>query len=399
MNKKYIKIILPNGSTKTIEKGTKLIDLANEFQKDHQTPIILARVNNIFKELKHKLNENGSKVEFLDLHTKDGMRVYQRTATFIMVVAAKNIAPHVSIRVNHHISGGYFCEFKNGENLEPGLLEKIKEEMTRIIKEKMPIVKKSHTLDGAFKIFNENEMYDKKTLFKYRRSSRVNLYELDGTHSYFYGYMAPTAGYITKFEMQPYNTGFVLQFPDEKNPRIISEFIPAPKLSNIFNESEKWARILEVDTVGALNDVVSKESIRDLILVSEALHEKKIAEIADKIRSLKENIGVILVAGPSSSGKTTFAQRLSIQLRVSGMKPHAISIDDYFVNREFTPRDEDGNYDFEAIEAIDIKLFNKHMLQLLDGQEVEIPTFNFVTGEREYKGNKLQLDTDDVLKH
>ena len=169
------------------------------------------------------------------------------------------------------------------------------------------------------------------------------------------------------------------------------------KLSKIFNESEKWARIMEVDTVGALNNTISEGSVRDLILISEALHEKKIAQIADQITARKEDIGVILVAGPSSSGKTTFAQRLAIQLRVSGMKPHAISVDDYFVNREFTPIDEDGKLDFESIEAIDIKLFNQHMLALLDGQEVEIPSFNFITGSREYKGNTLQLDTNDIL--
>ncbi|HHX60290.1 MAG TPA: nucleoside kinase [Epulopiscium sp.] len=397
MNNEYINVVFPDGSTKEIKKGMKLIDLAKEFQSKHETPIVLARVNNVYKELDRTINEDLSRVEFLDLNTKDGIRVYQRSTTFLMVAAAKNIAPHISIRVNHHINGGYFCESTDEKTLGSELLLKIKEEMVRMVAADMSIIKKSYNLDAALKIFDENEMLDKKTLFKYRRSSRVNLYELDGLHGYFYGYMVPSTGYITRFEVTPYNTGFVLQFPDEHNPSMISPFLPAPKLSNIFKESEQWARIMEVDTVGALNDIISQGNMRDLILISEALHEKKIAQIADQITSKKEKIGVILVAGPSSSGKTTFAQRLAIQLRVSGMKPHALSIDDYFVNREFTPIDEDGKLDFEAIEAIDIKLFNKHMLELLDGKEVEIPTFNFKTGSREYKGNKLQLDTEDVL--
>lgn len=397
MKKEYINIVLPNGNTKKIEKGMRLIDLAPEFQGKYPTPFVLARVNNVYKELNRSITEDLSRVEFLDLHTKEGIRTYQRSTTFLMVVATNNVAPHISIRVNHHINGGYFCESEDGGSFDKELLLQIKNEMIRISQEDMPIIKKSYSLDAALKIFDEGKMYDKKALFKYRRSSRINLYELDGLHGYFYGDMVPSAGYIKKFELTAYNTGFVLQFPDEQNPTMISPFVPAPKLSNIFRESEEWARIMEVDTVGALNDIISKGGTRDLMLISEALHEKKIAQIADQITAKKDKIGVILVAGPSSSGKTTFAQRLAIQLRVSGMRPHAISIDDYFVNREFTPIDEDGKPDFESIEAIDVKLFNKHMLELLDGKEVEIPTFNFKTGTREYKGNKLKLATDEVL--
>ena len=397
MNEEYINIILPNGITKAIPKGMTLLELAKEFQDKHETPIVLARVNSDYKELNNTVEENLSTVEFLDLHTKDGMRVYQRSATFLMIVAAKNIAPHIKIRINHHINGGYFCEAKDEANIDLDLLLKIQDEMKRMVKEDIAIIKESVHIEQAMKIFDENEMDDKKQLFKYRRSSRVNLYELEGQHGYHYGYMVPSTGYIQKFELISYNTGFVLQFPDEHNPTEISPFLPAPKLSNIFKESEKWARIMEVDTVGALNDVISNGEIRDLILISEALHEKKIAQIADQITSQKEKIGVILVAGPTSSGKTTFAERLAIQLRVSGMKPHALSIDDYFVNREYTPKDEDGNYDFEALEAIDIKLFNQHMVALLSGKEVEIPSFNFITGSREYKGKTLKLQVDDVL--
>ena len=397
MGKEYIRVMLPDGKTREIEKGRQLIDLAKEFQDQHETPLVLARVNNKYKELNNYIKEDHSVIEFLDLYTKDGMRVYQRSTTFLMIVAAKNVAPDVKIRINHHINGGYFCEFENEDDLSDELLLKIKNEMLSMVKQDIKIGKKSINLDAALELFKENEMFDKERLFQYRRASRVNIYELNGSKSYFYGYMVPSTGYIKDFEITPYNQGFVLQFPDEKNPKTISKFTPEPKLSSIFNESEKWARIMEVDTVGALNDTISKASIRDLILISEALHEKKIAQIADRITAHKDKIGVILVAGPSSSGKTTFAQRLAIQLRVCGMTPHAISIDDYFVNRQNTPVDEDGNLDFEAIEAIDIELFNQHMLQLLKGEIVEIPSFNFKTGSREYKGNKLQLATEDIL--
>lgn len=397
MKNQYINIILSNGDRRKIVKDTKLVELANEYKDNYNTPIVLARVNNIFKELSDSILEDEATVEFIDLNTKDGMRVYQRSITFLMIAAIDNISPNIKVRINHHINGGYFCELENDGDLNEDLMLQIKDEMNRLIALNIPIVKKSYKLDTALKIFDEHEMFDKKTLFKYRRSSWVNIYELDDTQGYFYGYMVPNTSYLEKFEIVSYNNGFVLKFPDEKSPTMISPFVPEPKLSRVFRESEQWARIMEVDTVGALNDVISRGNIRDLILISEALHEKKIAQIADQITGHKEKIGVVLIAGPSSSGKTTFAQRLAIQLRVNGMKPHAISIDDYFVDREHTPKDENGDYDFESIEAIDIELFNKHMVQLLKGEIVEIPTFNFKTGYREYRGNKLQLMEDDVL--
>ena len=202
--------------------------------------------------------------------------------------------------------------------------------------------------------------------------------------------------HLPLFTLIPYAHGFIIQFPSEKDPRYIAEFKPQPKLSGVFRESEKWARIMGVDIVASLNDTICKGKTDDLIKISEALHEKKIAEISDKIVA-KEKVKLVLIAGPSSSGKTTFAQRLCVQLRVNGIRPHMISIDDYFVNRAFTPIDELGQPDFEALEAIDTKLFNQHMTQLIQGEEVEIPSFNFVTGERQYKGHKIKLEQEDVL--
>ena len=239
-------------------------------------------------------------------------------------------------------------------------------------------------------------MPDKEALFKYRRTSTVNLYELDGIKNYFYGYMMPNTKEVRLFKLIPYAHGFILLFPNEQNPVELAHFVPQPKLSHVFKESENWARILDVDIVASLNNLITEGKLPDLIRVSEALHEKKIAQIADSI-SQHSKVRLVLIAGPSSSGKTTFAQRLCIQLRVNGLKPHVISIDDYFVDRENTPRDEYGEYDFEALEAIDIKLFNEHMARLIAGETVEIPRFNFKTGKREYKGHTITLEEEDVL--
>jgi len=391
-----VKVILKNGIEFFVEKGTRLQEVANKVQSQYPYPIMLAKLDNHFKELCTSIEHDLVDVDFVHLGEKDGMRVYQRSATFLLIAAAKRFIPDCHIIVNHHITGGYFCEFADEracskENI--GAIEKI---MHQMVKEALPIEKEVVSVDEALKIFDAEDMQDKKKLLKYRRTSTVNIYNLDGIKNYFYGYMATNTKEINLFELIPYAHGFILRFPDEKNPSILAPFVPQPKLSNIFRESERWARILGVDTVGALNDMIVAGRTDELIKISEALHEKKIAQIADQITQRK-NVKLVMIAGPSSSGKTTTAKRLCIQLRVNGLNPYVISIDDYFVNRENTPRDEKGEYDFEALEAIDIELFNEHMNALISGREVEIPTFNFVTGKREYKGNKVCLASEDVL--
>jgi uridine kinase len=336
-------------------------------------------------------------VEFLDLSTADGMKIYQRSVTFLLIRAAKDIMPDGHVIVNHSISKGFHCEFEGPTKLTCELLEKIEQRMRELVDQDIPIEKISVPLDEAMKIFEENGMEDKKQLFKYRRASRVNLYKLGWLMNYFYGYMVPSTGYLKLFRLMYDAPGFIFQFPTTKEPDRLPKYMPQEKLSQILMEHERWGRILRVDTVAALNDLIADQGIGDLIRISEALHEKKIAQIADKIADKKDTVGVVLIAGPSSSGKTTFAQRLAIQLRVNGMRPHAISIDDYFVNREFTPIDENGEYDFEALEAIDVKLFNEHLTQLLNGEIVEIPSFNFKTGRREYHGRKIKKGPNDIL--
>ena len=391
-----VKVILKNGDVILVEKGTKLQEVANKVQSQYPYPIMLARLDNHFKELCTSIEHDLVDVDFVHLGEKDGMRVYERSATFLLIAAAKRFIPNCHIIVNHHIAGGCFCEFSDENACSKENIVAIEKIMHEMVKEALPIEKEVVSVDEALKIFDAEDMQDKKKLFKYRRTSTVNIYNLDGVKNYFYGYMATNTKAIDLFELIPYAHGFILQFPDEKNPSTLAPFVPQPKLSNIFRESERWARILGVDTVGALNDMIAAGRTDELIKISEALHEKKMAQIADQITDRK-NVKLVMIAGPSSSGKTTTAKRLCIQLRVNGLKPHVISIDDYFVNRENTPRDEKGEYDFEALEAIDIELFNQHMNALISGQEVEIPTFNFVTGKREYKGNKICLAHEDVL--
>ena len=239
-------------------------------------------------------------------------------------------------------------------------------------------------------------MYDKEKLFRYRRASRVNIYRLGNFEDYFYGYMVPDTSYLKYFELYLYDAGFVIQFPLQKQPDTVPPFKPQHKVFQVMKESVSWGDMLEVSTVGDLNDCISRGGMQDLVMAQEALQERKIAEIARTIaedRSRK----FIMIAGPSSSGKTTFSHRLSIQLKAAGLKPHPIAVDNYFVEREDTPKDEDGNYNFECLGAIDIKLFNDQMSALLRGEEVSMPTFNFLTGKKEYKGNTMQLGPDDVL--
>ncbi|MDE6697955.1 MAG: nucleoside kinase, partial [Lachnospiraceae bacterium] len=244
--------------------------------------------------------------------------------------------------------------------------------------------------------FKKHGMDDKVKLFKYRNNSTVNVYSLNGFEDYFYGYMVPSTKYIKYFELYQFDDGFVLQLPTKENPTEVPKFEPQRKMYNVLKESSKWSEMLEINTVGALNDIISSSSIEDMILVQEALQEKKIGDIAEEIKN-RGNVKYVMIAGPSSSGKTTFSHRLSIQLRAIGLKPHPIAVDDYFVDRINSPKDENGNYNYEILEALDVKKFNEDMIALGNGETVELPTYNFVTGKREYKGKKLKLGKDDVL--
>lgn len=274
-------------------------------------------------------------------------------------------------------------------------LLQLKMEMMRLVDEKRPIEKRSMTTDEAVALFRELGMYDKERLFRYRRSSMVNVYSIGNYMDYYYGYMVPDTGYLKYFDLELYDEGFVVLFPD-KNTKIIAEFKPSHKLFQVLKESSEWGDKLDIGTIGALNDAVAEGRIQDVILVSEALMERKIGKLAEEIAAQPDK-KFVMIAGPSSSGKTTFSHRLSIQLMAQGLHPHPISLDDYYVNREDTPRDEDGKFNFECLEALDIETFNRDMSALLAGEQVEIPTYNFRTGLREYKGDYKRLGKNDIL--
>lgn len=306
---------------------------------------------------------------------------YTRTLQFIFIKATLDLFPNAKITIQHSVGKGIFGEVFKERDLNVKDIEDIKSKMKELIDKDLPINKIKVTKEEAINIFKSYNMNDKVLLLEQVDFKTVNLYELDGRYDYFYGHMTKRTSDIKAFDLIYYENGFILRRPNDYQTFTLSEFVEQRKMTKIFRETEKWLDILEVGNVGALNDKIDKGELINLVMISEALHEKKIAEIADKISS-KNEVKLILIAGPSSSGKTTFANRLGIQLRVNGITPVPISLDDYFVNRDQTPVDENGEYDFETIGSVDTELFNKHLNLILQGEEVEIPEFNFIKGER-----------------
>jgi len=386
------------GSCETIyvPKGTTLLELSRRFASLHSEVIIAAKVNNDIRELTYELHSDCS-VRFIDLTEEDGMRIYRRSLYFIFMKAANDLFPDRRVIISHAISKGLFCELRGDSELTPEEVRLIEKRMREIADQAIPFLKRELPLSEAEALFESSGRMDRYHAIEHRNRELVTIYDCGGMDDYFYGYMAPDTGYIKVFGLKYYQGGLIIRFPDKSAPRELPEFVEQEKLFNIYLEFKKWGRILEVENVGALNDIVKDGRAAEIIRISEALHEKKLASIADMISGSGHKKRIILVSGPSSSGKTTFAQRLSIQLRVNGLKPVTISLDDYFVNREETPRDENGEYDYEALEAIDVRLFNKQLNELISGREVELPIFNFATGSREPVGKKLQIGEDHVL--
>ena len=385
------------GEKKVYPKGTTLLDIAEEFQPKFRHDIVLAMVNNKLCELT-KPAEDGSEIHFIATDTICGNETYRRSVVMLMLKAFYDVYGHniENINVMYSLSKGYYCEVTGGILVTRDVLYQVKSRMAEIVKSNMPFEKKVITTDEAIQFFHNHRMYDKEKLFKFRRSSRVNIYSLNKFRDYFYGYMVPSTKYLKYFELYPYGDGFVIQMPVRQHPERVPKFRPQEKIYSVLKESTKWGELMGIDTVGALNEQISKGKIGDMILVQEALQEQKIVEIVKSIQARK-GVKFIMIAGPSSSGKSTFARRLCIQLRASGLHPHWIGVDNYFVNREDNPRDENGEYDFESLQAIDTELFNEDMRKLLAGETVEIPYFNFKTGKRQYKGDMLQLNKDDIL--
>lgn len=386
-----------NGTTKEYPEGTTWMEVAGEHQKEYEYDILLVRVNGKLQELHKQVKD--CELSFVTARDKPGMSAYQRSASLMMLKAFYSVAGAGNVEklmIDFSIGRGFFVEARGNFVLNQEFLDAVKAKMREYVERKIPIMKRSVSTDDAIELFEKLGMYDKARLFRYRMVSRVNIYSIDGFEDYYYGYMVQNTGYIKHFDLIPYHYGFVMVMPDRKTPDVLHRFTPSDKLFATLSESTEWGRRMDLETVGALNDRIAKGDMSHLILIQEALQEKKIAEIAAQIAARK-NARFVMIAGPSSSGKTTFSHRLSVQLEAIGLKPHPIAVDNYFVNRVDSPRDEHGNYNYEILECLDVELFNRDMTGLLEGKQVELPYYNFKKGVREYKGNFLQLGEGDIL--
>lgn len=393
------KIVTIDGVEQLIPVDVTLEDLANGVAANYREPIVLAVMNGKLTELFRKPLD-GAQIQFVTTESDSGYMAFQRSASFIMLKAFWDVVgkeKEYLVEIRHTIGDSLYCEFRSSEvSFSEELLRKVERRMKELIQANCTIEKRSISLKKAKKMFEKSGNADKGNLLRFRMVSYVNVYVLDDYVDYFYGYMVPSTGYIHQFSLEKYEEGFLLTLPEKGCIKKLNPFVPRPKLFEILEQSKDWGKAMKIASVADLNQQISDLKVQNLILVQEALQEKRIGEIADQIASSEKK--VVLIAGPSSSGKTTFSHRLSIQLTVLGLEPHPIAMDDYFVNRENTPIDEKtGKYDFESIYAVDIEQFNKDISQLLAGKEVAMPTFNFLTGQREYKGNTLKLGEKGVL--
>ena len=376
------------------DKGKRISELFEEEIKNSEHAVISAVFNNEYVNLDYKINEDGV-VKFVDISTKEGMRIYRRTLIYILSKSLKNMNLEYRITVNHQLYNATFCEVDNVAITEK-FVRDVSEEMRRIIKKNLPIEKVVMTREEASNFYKRNKTSRGLLQYDLEENKEIKMYFCEDYFNYCYGELANRTGITKIFEIMKYKDGILMRYPDTNKPEQMAKLIQYRKIEWALDEYDDIHKILNVNTVYKLNTAIEQDRIKDVIMLDEALHEKKIAKIADKIAKNRK-IKMILIAGPSSSGKTTFAQRLGIQLRLNRIKPVTISVDNYFVERKDTPRDENGNYDFECIEAIDLELFNEHLNKLLHGKEIEMPEFDFYEGKKKYKGKKLRLHKDEVL--
>ena len=379
-------------------EGTTYLDIAKEYQHEYEHDIVLVFVDGRLQELFKTLKKD-CKLEFVTTADSLGYKAYRRSMSLMLVKAVYDVAEHKNIdkvRIHYSVSKGYYCTIEGNIELTQEFLDKVERRMRTMVEKNLPIQKKSVHTDDAIAMFGEHGMHDKERLFHYRRVSRVNIYSMNEFEDYYYGYMVPSAGYLKYFKLYLYDEGFVIQMPTQGEPEKVPPFEPQNQLFHVLQESTKWGDAQGIETVGDLNDKITRSDVNELVLVQEALQEEKIAQIAEQVR-VRSDVLFVLIAGPSSSSKTTFSHRLSVQLRANGLCPYPIAVDNYFKEREETPKDENGNYDFEGLGAVDVELFNRQLQELLDGKEVVIPEFNFVTGHKEYKGRPKKLKENEVL--
>lgn len=398
MNQEMVKVTI-DGKEHEYAIGTTYREIVDEYQEEvAEAPVILVMADGKLRELQKKLKGDCT-LEFVTTKDHIGFETYKRTVCLVLLRAIYDVAGKENIEkvtIHYSVGNGYYFTMAGKAVLDQHFLDNVKTRMQELADMCTPIGKRSVNTDDAVSLFHHHRMYDKEKLFRFRRVSKVNIYIIGYYEDYFYGYMADHAGYVKYFDLKLYDEGFVLELPTRKNPSVISPFRPEGKIFQVQKESQEWAEKMDISYVGDLNNHITKEGISNILLVQEALQEAKISDIAQRI-VLEGNKKFIMIAGPSSSGKTSFSHRLSIQLLAHGMKPHPIGVDNYFKNREETPLDEYGEKNYECLEAIDVEQFNKDMLALLRGERIELPVFNFKTGHREYKGDFLQLGPEDVL--
>ena len=379
-----------------VTSGMKIIDFIKEIELDNQDEILAAKINNEILNLHNKINENCN-LEFITIESRAGNKLYKRSLFMLMAKAVYDIYGEEILNIEHSLSNGIYCELSDNNVLSKDELEDIIDKMNEIVKQDHEIRSMIVSREEGLKILKEQGNIEKVRIIEQKNIEEVILYELDGYYNYYYYPLVPSTSHLDKFHLHYHFPGFVLLYPSVNNPYVVEDFVDQPKLADIFYDYEKLGDILNVGFVPDLNEQIEKNDYGELIRISEGLHEKNIANIADQIASHKEMKRIILIAGPSSSGKTTFTKRLSTQLRINGLKPVSISTDDYFVNRDKTPIDKDGNFDFESLRAINLELFNNHLVRLMRGEEVRLPVFNFKKGIREESDTVLKLDSDQPI--
>ena len=422
MQEYSVKVTLPDGQVMavTASESDTLEAIADRFKDYYEDDIILGIVNDRLRELNKQIKSD-CELSFVTTADRDGRRTYRRSVVLLLQRAIYDVYGSMTqLHVMHSLGEGYYCQLEKAVECADSQQEKYNEDtdlqgsrenseksvtehdidrivcsMYSFVEKDLPITKHSAKTQYAEQIFKEKGLHDKERLLHYRRSSRVNLYELDGVVDYFYGFMAPSTGMLKYFDIVPYENGFVLLFPGA-NSRSVEPLVTSNKLFHTLDDSREWSKMLGIGTIGSLNDAIAAGRGQEIMLLQEALMEQKIGNLAAQIAS-DDKKKFVMIAGPSSSGKTSFANRLSIQLIAKGRKPHPLSLDDYYVDREFCPKHPDGSFDFECLESIDVKLFNEDMNRLLKGEAVDMPSFNFKTGKREYRGRKLTLGADDIL--
>ncbi|MDA3893822.1 MAG: nucleoside kinase [Salinivirgaceae bacterium] len=393
-----IQIICQNNNLKKeYPLGTTLKEIANDLKVSLEFPILGAFVNNKLKELSYNIYKPKI-VEFIDITHPEGVRMYVRSLSFVLQKAVNEVITARRLKIQHSISNGFYCEVEgmNG-SLNIDIILSIGEKMREIIEADFSFERFEILSTEAIDLFEKNELSEKALLFKSRPQLYSSVYRLGGTIDYFFGYLVPSTGYLRVFDLVKYYDGMLLIVPKNEDPNECSDIVTQDKLFEIFQEYKNWGEILDVGYIGNINEIVKNKKVSELIQVSEALQEKKLSYIADNIAHCEQHPKLILISGPSSSGKTTFAQRLAIQLKVLGLNPVTLSLDNYFVNRELTPRDENGEYDFEALEALDVNLLNDNLIRLFKGEEVDLPKFSFQSGQRKYNGDRLKIDDKTII--